>query len=113
MSELGLSGRPHDKILRVARTIADLNAGESIRPMHLREAIISGLAQRAGQRQQHFFFDAAFLGAVFLAAFFLTAFFLAHTTLLLLLREPFLPSTLGSLAAGQGRQPAAARPGLS
>jgi magnesium chelatase family protein len=31
--------RAHDKVLRVARTIADLDRSETIRPMHLNEAI--------------------------------------------------------------------------
>jgi predicted ATPase with chaperone activity len=31
--------RAHDKILRVARTIADLDHSEDIKPMHLNEAI--------------------------------------------------------------------------
>ena len=39
MSELGLSARAHDKALRIARTIADLDGSEAIRPMHLNEAI--------------------------------------------------------------------------
>jgi len=39
MQEMGLSARAHDKVLRVARTIADLDASDSIRPQHLSEAI--------------------------------------------------------------------------
>ncbi len=39
MSEMGLSARAHDKILRVARTIADLDSSPGIRANHLTEAI--------------------------------------------------------------------------
>jgi magnesium chelatase family protein len=39
MNELGLSARAHDKVLRVARTIADLDDSAEIRPQHLNEAI--------------------------------------------------------------------------
>jgi len=39
MSELGLSARAHDKVLRVARTIADLDSSDPIRAQHLNEAV--------------------------------------------------------------------------
>jgi magnesium chelatase family protein len=39
MEELGLSARAHDRILRMARTIADLEGAVDIRPAHLSEAI--------------------------------------------------------------------------
>jgi magnesium chelatase family protein len=39
MDELGLSARAHDRILRVARTVADLEGSADIRPGHLVEAI--------------------------------------------------------------------------
>jgi magnesium chelatase family protein len=39
VNEMGLSARAHDKVLRVARTIADLDDSEEIKDNHLGEAI--------------------------------------------------------------------------
>ena len=39
MEELGLSARAHDKVLRVARTMADLEGAETILPQHIAEAV--------------------------------------------------------------------------
>jgi magnesium chelatase family protein len=39
MTEMGLSARAHDKVLRIARTIADLEAAENVQPHHVAEAI--------------------------------------------------------------------------
>jgi magnesium chelatase family protein len=39
MEDFGLSARAHDKILRIARTIADLEHSANVEPTHLYEAI--------------------------------------------------------------------------
>jgi magnesium chelatase family protein len=39
VNELGLSARAHDKVLRLARTIADLEASDQIQVHHLSEAV--------------------------------------------------------------------------
>jgi magnesium chelatase family protein len=39
VSELGLSARAHDKVLRVARTIADLEGSDRIESQHVHEAV--------------------------------------------------------------------------
>ncbi|MDA0254382.1 MAG: YifB family Mg chelatase-like AAA ATPase [Planctomycetota bacterium] len=46
VSDLGLSARAHDKVLRVARTVADLDAADTISCVHVSEAINYRLLDR-------------------------------------------------------------------
>jgi magnesium chelatase family protein len=46
MSELNLSARAYDKIRRVARTLADLDASDTITMQHAAEAISYRLLDR-------------------------------------------------------------------
>jgi len=47
VADLGLSARAHDKVLRVARTVADLDAADLISCGHISEAINYRLLDRS------------------------------------------------------------------
>jgi predicted ATP-dependent protease len=53
VSELGLSARAHDKVIRVARTIADMESEPKIEPQHIEEAIQYRMLDRDVFNEHH------------------------------------------------------------
>lgn len=53
VDKLGLSARAYGKVLRVARTIADLEGAEGIRAVHVAEAVHSRLLDRVAEASPH------------------------------------------------------------
>ena len=48
MERLGLSARAYGKVLRVARTLADLDHSDAVRAPHVAEAVHARLLDRDG-----------------------------------------------------------------
>jgi magnesium chelatase family protein len=49
MDQLGMTGRAHDRLLRVARTLADLDGRDGLAGRHVAEALQFRGARAAGE----------------------------------------------------------------